>query len=227
VVYTVTYTNACYKSARQQVVVRYRNTAVNPAPVFYNQQNSEYEFSFEMDSLRNSEWLSIEITETSTGATVFTSGQMDAGVDYDPALSFEFFAPLFPQTSVCNDYTVDVYSKNACNSTVSHNSFEWNRSQFCNPKPQILISPNVFTPNGDGINDCYAPTICGADLIDYDVFNQWGNSILSVTNKMVTSSTPCLWDGGNASDGVYIIEYTVKGCGNSATQFPINVTLIR
>jgi gliding motility-associated-like protein len=71
--------------------------------------------------------------------------------------------------------------------------------------------PNVFTPNGDGANDVFAPS--NADFIvsgEMQIFNRWGRLIFS-TDDLKTG-----WNGrvGSqiCSDGVYywLINYTDK-----------------
>ena len=38
--------------------------------------------------------------------------------------------------------------------------------------------PNAFSPNGDGKNDVFRPVlISGAELIDFSVFNRWGERV--------------------------------------------------
>ena len=69
--------------------------------------------------------------------------------------------------------------------------------------------PNVFTPNGDGVNDVYH--INGEKDIFKEfnivIVNRWGNVIVSYNDPKGT------WDGKNSSnqfvdEGVYF--YTVK-----------------
>lgn len=67
--------------------------------------------------------------------------------------------------------------------------------------------PNSFTPNGDGFNDAFKPTVKGMSELTFAIFNRWGNEILSWKDPKGT------WDGsfnGNPSpDGVYF--YVLKG----------------
>ena len=67
-----------------------------------------------------------------------------------------------------------------------------------------LTIPNVFTPNGDGLNDGYYVTGKGVQSFDILIYDRWGL-------KMFESSTLGLggaWDGKNASDGTYF--YIIK-----------------
>jgi len=63
--------------------------------------------------------------------------------------------------------------------------------------PFQIKFPNVFSPNGDGINDMYFPII--ENVPDYEVFiyNRWGNLIYTLTEQ-----TP-FWDGNNVCEGTY------------------------
>ncbi|MCZ8286930.1 MAG: gliding motility-associated C-terminal domain-containing protein, partial [Bacteroidia bacterium] len=55
-----------------------------------------------------------------------------------------------------------------------------------------VIVPNVFTPNGDGVNDGFHVTIKGAKSAEGYIYNRWGQLLFS-------------WDALNASwDGVAI-----------------------
>lgn len=60
-----------------------------------------------------------------------------------------------------------------------------------------LIIPNVFSPNGDGVNDVWAPITANIVSMDVQIFNQWGNLLYSWTG------TNGSWDGGNHPDGTY------------------------
>jgi gliding motility-associated-like protein len=71
--------------------------------------------------------------------------------------------------------------------------------------------PNVFSPNGDNINDFFKPfPYKYIESIDMQIYNRWGTLIFSTNNPEI------LWDGTNqkskqpCSDGVYyyICSYT-------------------
>ncbi|GGH65012.1 T9SS type B sorting domain-containing protein [Phaeocystidibacter marisrubri] len=67
----------------------------------------------------------------------------------------------------------------------------------------FVETPNVFSPNGDGINDTYVPHFNAAERVEWTVFNRWG--------KVVFKSTTLgeEWDGTTngrkVSEGVYFI----------------------
>ena len=91
----------------------------------------------------------------------------------------------------------------------------------------ILLVPNAFSPDGDGLNDCYGIKLNGATVSDYvfKIYNRWGNEVFSTT-----SMNDC-WDGnfnGQPQElGVYVYYYKAKTsyCGN--IQGKGNLTLIR
>jgi hypothetical protein len=224
--YVVYYVDPCGGVSTQKVIFSYTIGPEAPTLQIANILPMEYTLEFDVLTHSKAEWVQYQIVNKQTNSTVF-SDFLYPGSDFTAGSWFTLEGMPYPTTSVCYDYEIRISTKNVCYPDVLTEVFDWNRSAFCNPKPQILVSPNVFTPDGDGINDCYAPTVCGADLVDFDVKNRWGGQILSVTNQVVFSSTPCLWNGGSQSDGEYIIEYTVKGCGSTDSQEPKIITLLR
>lgn len=66
-----------------------------------------------------------------------------------------------------------------------------------------LTLPNVFTPNGDGVNDGWQPFVIGNfDEFEILVYNRWGTLVYKTTDPAF------VWDGKNlagklVSDGVY------------------------
>jgi gliding motility-associated-like protein len=72
---------------------------------------------------------------------------------------------------------------------------------------------NVFTPNGDGINDKFIPAIEGSTAYDIKIFNRWGQKVFESTNKDNN------WDGNDQNthqacpDGTYyyVWKFTIIG----------------
>ncbi len=77
--------------------------------------------------------------------------------------------------------------------------------------------PNIFTPNGDGVNDLYHPyPYKFVEKVDMKIYNRWGNLVFQ------TEDSDLNWDGKNiqtqqlVSDGVYyyicdVYEYRLTG----------------
>lgn len=70
--------------------------------------------------------------------------------------------------------------------------------------------PNVFTPNGDGINDHFTPVRDSIDFIDQvnvQIFNRWGKLVFETQNPAI------MWDGTDKDtkqplpSGVYFYVY--------------------
>lgn len=91
-----------------------------------------------------------------------------------------------------------------------------------------IIRPNIFTPNGDGYNDCFSISIprLPPECKNFEVvfFNRWGQELFTIEQE---GNTLC-WDGTNAkneeavSPGVYF--YMVKVLGR---EFTGSVQLVR
>jgi gliding motility-associated-like protein len=76
--------------------------------------------------------------------------------------------------------------------------------------------PNVFSPNGDGINEMFSLIISNAKSIEAIIIDRWGNKMFEITD--LNSK----WDGKNKSgqsqsDGVYfyIIKFLLLTTNNN------------
>ena len=52
-----------------------------------------------------------------------------------------------------------------------------------------LYIPTAFSPNNDGVNDCFKIKGVGFEAIDFQVYDRWGNVIYTTTDE-----NDC-WDG--------------------------------
>jgi gliding motility-associated-like protein len=69
-----------------------------------------------------------------------------------------------------------------------------------------LEIPNVFTPNGDGVNDSYViPYLDRYISTELYVFNRWGELVYKGANYSGG------WDGGKLPDGVYFYVLKCQG----------------
>ena len=69
----------------------------------------------------------------------------------------------------------------------------------------LIVIPNVFTPNGDGVNDIFNAVInCELDMYRMYIFNRWGKLLWESTDQYE------VWDGkyqGNElTEGVYFYK---------------------
>ncbi len=75
-----------------------------------------------------------------------------------------------------------------------------------------IVAPNVFTPNGDQINDLFEVTSSDGNPVSLRVFTRAGVLVFSIEAKI------CQWDGYSSSgqemaNGVYY--YTAEVVGSS------------
>jgi gliding motility-associated-like protein len=72
--------------------------------------------------------------------------------------------------------------------------------------PACASIPNVFTPNGDGINDLFFATVQNCEDWQLYILNRWG------TTLDVLDSNSSFWDGGNHPDGTYFYRLYGQEC---------------
>ncbi|WP_257669953.1 T9SS type B sorting domain-containing protein, partial [Parapedobacter tibetensis] len=90
------------------------------------------------------------------------------------------------------------------------------------PVDAILVIPNLFTPNGDGLNDRFVIR----NLLQYSsrellVLNRWGNQVYKSTNYNND------WDGGSLSEGTYYYILRVRNDNGEWQTYKGAVALIR
>jgi gliding motility-associated-like protein len=83
------------------------------------------------------------------------------------------------------EITLIAYGAKGCNDTIT------------NPLAIIdtagLTMPNVFTPNGDGVNDYYAPNAHSLKTMDCTIYDRWGAKIIDLDMNLQ------FWDGYTTS----------------------------
>jgi|GEM_PF-1164493 len=81
------------------------------------------------------------------------------------------------------------------------------------PVDATLVIPNLFTPNGDGLNDLFVIK----NLLQYQgreltVINRWGNQVYKSNNYNND------WDGGSLAEGTYYYILRVRSNNNGEWQ---------
>ena len=99
------------------------------------------------------------------------------------------------------------------------------------PKPQLFI-PNVFSPNGDGINDVLkieGQATYLANVETFSIYNRWGDLVYQTTGG--ATNRELLWDGTIknqlATSGVYLYWVKWKNEENNIEILHGSITLIR
>ncbi len=91
----------------------------------------------------------------------------------------------------------------------------------------FLIVPNVFSPDGDGVNDVFFFPNQAIEEFSATIFDRWGKEIF------VFSSIDDGWDGSNykngkpCTDGVYFFTYTARSTNGTEYEGQGNIHLVR
>lgn len=123
--------------------------------------------------------------------------------------------------SLPGTYTITAFvTKNPCQDTVF--------KVISVNLPSKLVVPNVFTPNGDNINDFFFLKATGLSDITMLIYNRWGQKVYELTTGVGNIS----WDGNDqygkeVAEGVYF--YVVKAKGKDGGEYDEkgNITLLR
>lgn len=76
-------------------------------------------------------------------------------------------------------------------------------------EPLVIHVPNVFTPDGDGVNDVFIIDTENATTMNVVIVNRWGDFIAEITD--LTSSWDGTSKGNEVNEGVYFFTYSVGG----------------
>ena len=209
-IYTVTVTNdpnniGCVATATMEAVKGFLTGKIDPdvttgfAPLTVNFVNNSF-------SANNS---------TSSITTVWSFGNGTSTIT--PSASITAFTTY----STAGTYTVMAYvTKNPCQDTVY---------KVINVSlPSKLVIPNVFTPNGDNVNDFFFLKATSLTDISVVIFNRWGQKVYELTTSVGNIS----WDGKDqygkeVAEGVYYYVIKAKGKDGASYDESGNVTLLR
>ena len=114
-------------------------------------------------------------------------------------------------------YFVDIIDSNGC---LQQDSIQLNDN--C---PELVFSPNVFSPNGDGINDELCVDLQNIIAYQISMFDRWGFRVFQSDN-----SATC-WDGKirgqKASSGTYFYVVEVEDYKSEKASYRGSFTLLR
>lgn len=146
--------------------------------------------------------LTVNFTNTSTGVhySHWDFGLLDPGFDGANAVYTynepgTYVVSLVGYNGVCSDTLTDTIVVSG---------------------PSTLEIPNVFSPNGDGVNDVFKPICIGIDSLEASIYNRWGDLV------GWWNGVNGWWDGYSviaglpASEGVYYFHIKAQGVDGTA-----------
>jgi gliding motility-associated-like protein len=90
----------------------------------------------------------------------------------------------------------------------------------------MIVIPNIFSPNGDNINDLFFIINTGMSSLNCTIFNRWGQLLYTIAapNQSWDGKTP---NGDSAPDGTYMYILQAQGLNGKTYKQNGTVTLIR
>ncbi len=71
--------------------------------------------------------------------------------------------------------------------------------------------PNIFTPNGDGINDVFTINAVNALSLEMVILSRWGNVVFESNSVNAAWNGKVNNDGGDCSEGTYFYKFKLVG----------------
>lgn len=91
-----------------------------------------------------------------------------------------------------------------------------------------LIIPNVFTPDGDGVNDYFEIKRLGTfTKVNLKIYNRWGNLIWYTNNPDEHWDGKEIDNGKEAPSGTYFYVYSAVTATNADLKSSGSVTIYR
>jgi len=158
----------------------------------------------------------VQFTDLSTGATEWSWMFGDSAGTVSTEASPVFTFPA----AQCYSVVLEASNGAGCTQGIT--------KELCIPKgpSDSLLVPNVFSPNGDGVNDVFRITGGNLALLEVQVFNRWGQlvALLERVNQVWDGRSPT---GEVLSEGTYF--YILRATGNDGQEHDLSgtVTLVR
>jgi len=150
----------------------------------------------------------------------FTPDSLDNGGD-EGSIIFDWeFMEIHDTTNVdsssLNNYTFERPGDYATKLIASYNqcTYTYINNQHIHVDSSLLEVPNVFTPNGDGMNDYFQVRSVSIMSFEGVIFNRWGKVVYEWTEwKNLESgwNGKVMGEGKDAPEGVYF--YIIKAVG--------------
>lgn len=157
--------------------------------------------------------LNVTFTNTTTGGTAYSW-------DYGNGFTENTTSTTTSQTYITDStYTVTMIAVNAdgCSDTAT---------VLINVVPNFfIIIPNVFSPNGDGVNDVFELDLAGVNTLHVEIYDRWG--LFMYGYDTLTGSWNGEKDGKEASEGVYYYIIQLMDSQNTEHKYTGHITLTR
>ena len=154
-------------------------------------------------------------TAICSGTSIVLNASVDSGnlVWYNPLDSLPVFTGSHYQVFVIND--TRFYVRSETEVCVSEPNSVLIETFNC----EGVIVPNVFTPNGDGVNDYFQIQVFGASYFKVEIFNRWGTLIYTLDHPNQRWDGTMYESGETLPDGTYYYVLTYgKYDGTDASQ---------
>lgn len=217
--------DACAPDTEQELVLEFRITSPNNAPVLTSDKPM-LTFDLKLNESFEAQLAGTDIDLDNLIITAAGDGfnMEEYGMSFESNPGKGSAAGLFRMQALCQAAEKGVVRVNF---TLAEDA--------CDPSPQLLtmefrievpqigdyVPPNIFTPNGDGKNDFFeVPDLpsefCSAVFSSIRIYNRWGKEVYFNTTSNFK------WDGSDVNDGVYfyVIDY-------KTTEYKGSVTLVR
>lgn len=105
-----------------------------------------------------------------------------------------------------------VISEHGCRDSVSNDVFITDH---------LFFAPNSFTPNGDGLNDVFAPVVRGARHYELIIFDRYGSEVFR------TNDVNDIWTGEGWDQGLYVYKAYIAEFGSDRKEYFGHISLLR
>jgi len=160
-------------------------------------------FGFNLNGIIN---LNEEVTFENTSPQPYTRLEWDFGDNSE--ISEEESPVHIYAVSGTRDVTLRIYNIFGC--------YKEYTEKIIVGKGFLVLFPDIFTPNNDGINDYFQAGLIGITSFEFEIYDLWNNLLFATSADVVTANN-WGWDG-NLSDGSEfngkVFKYVFKGVNN-------------
>jgi gliding motility-associated-like protein len=109
--------------------------------------------------------------------------------------------------------------------TDTNNCFAENSAIIFIKLPKAFYIPNIFSPNGDGINDILYAYIKGVKKLTFRLYNRWGEKVFETDDPL--KGWDGLFKGKESEAAVYVYDVYAIYWDNEVFKEKGSVTLVR